>query len=333
MTAHIDRLLARALVGTAPPTDIPAAETRIAARLAAGHPRGRVECGDDAAAGEPSAVPAAPAQAPVPYGPRVPERLPRGEPAPPPPGESAPSPGARRVGDAQEPADARQAEAAGRMASDLHTLCEAIIARPGALTLLQDLFARRILEPPGARVLGCVLRLASHPDCAQFWWQFAAGAGDPAAAYCLYLHHMALGEDAQAHGWLNWWHEEACAQAPPVTDPLHEDAPTDHEMAIALRVLRGFNKGRDLSPSVQAVLAYVPQAVDYRDDLELDLPLPEPGFAARIEHLAGPVLATAGGGAARPRHELLPERRTCHRPPTQRKNVEVSWDWCSTTTV
>lgn len=311
MTSHVDRLLARALVAASPPTDISAAEARIAARLTTGRAAGgRGGCADGTGPAAPRPKPAAPGAAPAP-----PCNTPRAEVVP-------------------RPRDGQRQDAADRMAGDLRTLCEAITRRPGALTLLQDLVARRVLEPPGARVLGCVLRLASHPDCAQFWWQFAAGAGDPAAAYCLYLHHMSLGEDAQAHGWLNWWHEEACTQAPPVVDPLHEDAPTDHEMAIALRVLRGFNKERDLPAPVRAVLAYVPRAMDYRDDLELDLPLPEPGFAARIEHLtAAPALATTGSGTAPAGRELLPERRACNRPPEPRAKVEVHWDWRSAITV
>ncbi|TGA84897.1 hypothetical protein, partial [Streptomyces palmae] len=236
MTSHIDLVLARALT-IAEPTDIEAAESRIAARLAATH---RAE----------------------------------GE-------HIRPSPGATDPAATVPP----QRQPANRMSRDLRTLCEAIIARPDALALLRELLTRRLLEPPGARVLGCVLHLASHTDSAQFWWQFAAGAGDPAAAYCLYLHHMAMGEDAVAHGWLNWWHEVACTRVPPVLDPLHEDAETDHEMAIAIRVLRALGKERDLPPAARAVLAYVPQAVDFVDDLELDLPLPEPDFAGRIESL------------------------------------------------
>ncbi|MBH5335796.1 hypothetical protein IHE55_13725 [Streptomyces pactum] len=340
MTSHIDRLLARALVAATPPTDIPAAEARIAARLSAGRAQGRRGGCEDGAA--PAAVPPlAAGQGAAPTAPY--DVLRTRQPSRPSPGGHRLDGGGRHPGDDEDPRQrphgAGPAEhtgrraAAGRMAGDLHTLCEAVIARPGALTLLGDLVARRILEPPGARVLGCVLRLAEHPDCAQFWWQFAAGAGDPAAAYCLYLHHMALGEEAQAHGWLNWWHEEACTQAPPVVDPLHEDAPTDHEMAIALRVLRGFTKGRDLPAPVRAVLAYVPRAVDYRDDLELDLPLPEPGFAARIEHLTASALVPPGTGTHRPDRELLPERRACHRPPAPRSDVEVSWDWRSLITV
>ncbi|WP_406011821.1 hypothetical protein OG520_01125 [Streptomyces sp. NBC_00984] len=45
-----------------------------------------------------------------------------------------------------------------------------------------------------------MLYLADHPEGAMFWWQLAAGAGHQAAAYCLCLHHLSLGEpDEAAH--------------------------------------------------------------------------------------------------------------------------------------
>ncbi|MFD5388430.1 hypothetical protein ACFWMG_26520 [Streptomyces sp. NPDC127074] len=193
-----------------------------------------------------------------------------------------------------------------RMAQDLHTLCEAIIARPDALTQLRDFLTRRILEPPGSRVLGCVLQLAGHEDHAQFWWQFAAGAGDPAAAYCLYLHHMALGEDGQAHAWLEWWHEQAGNDIPPVTDTVEDWAATDHEMAAALRILHGLKREQEVPPATTAVIHYVARAVDFTDDPDIDLPLPEPGFADRIEDLTATETATAA--APSPDRAVLPER-------------------------
>ncbi|MEV6129449.1 hypothetical protein AB0M05_21895 [Streptomyces violaceusniger] len=193
-----------------------------------------------------------------------------------------------------------------RMAQDLHTLCEAIIARPDALTQLRDFLTRRILEPPGSRVLGCVLQLAGHEDHAQFWWQFAAGAGDPAAAYCLYLHHMALGEDGQAHAWLEWWHEQAGNEIPPVTDTVEDWAATDHEMAAALRILHGLKREQEVPPATTAVIHYVARAVDFTDDPDIDLPLPEPGFADRIEDLTTTETTTAT--APSPDRAVLPER-------------------------
>jgi hypothetical protein len=53
----------------------------------------------------------------------------------------------------------------------------------------------------GAAVFACVLYLGEQPESAQFWWQLAAGAGSRMAAYCLHLHHRALGETREAQHW------------------------------------------------------------------------------------------------------------------------------------
>ncbi|MFI6155157.1 hypothetical protein ACIBCA_21005 [Kitasatospora sp. NPDC051170] len=39
---------------------------------------------------------------------------------------------------------------------------------------------------------GCLLDLTGQSWDAQWWWQFAAGAGDLTAAYCLYLHQVRI---------------------------------------------------------------------------------------------------------------------------------------------
>ncbi|BDM70876.1 hypothetical protein HEK616_43630 [Streptomyces nigrescens] len=59
------------------------------------------------------------------------------------------------------------------------------------------------LDVDGAQVFACMLSLADHPESAQFWWQFAAGAGNRAAAYCLHLHHLGRGEVAEAEHWID----------------------------------------------------------------------------------------------------------------------------------
>ncbi|MFF4174128.1 hypothetical protein [Streptomyces sp. NPDC001744] len=50
----------------------------------------------------------------------------------------------------------------------------------------------------GVQVFACMLYLAHHPESARFWWRFAAGAGSSKAAYCLYLDHLAPGDDREA---------------------------------------------------------------------------------------------------------------------------------------
>ncbi|CAL9328814.1 hypothetical protein SUDANB6_00030 [Streptomyces sp. enrichment culture] len=61
----------------------------------------------------------------------------------------------------------------------------------------------RAPEPRSALVLACVLQLTDTDDGARFWRQYAAGAGQP-AAYCLCLHHPALGETHATR----WWHTQ-----------------------------------------------------------------------------------------------------------------------------
>jgi hypothetical protein len=54
----------------------------------------------------------------------------------------------------------------------------------------------------GAQAFACMLYLADHHESAQFWWQLAAGAGSRAAAYCLHLHHLGMGERPESDHWL-----------------------------------------------------------------------------------------------------------------------------------
>ncbi|MCX4598380.1 hypothetical protein OG819_55585 [Streptomyces sp. NBC_01549] len=166
-------------------------------------------------------------------------------------------------------------------AQDLRTLCETAVMSTGAVASLRHFVARSLPEPAGARVLGCILQLTEREDSARFWWQYAAGAGDSPAVYCLYLHHMAHGEQGEAE----WWHtqtEVSCARSAEEAGP--------QELATTLRVLQGLKTGEELSDLatrtavVSAVLDYVPAAVAYVDD-DLDLPLPDPDFADHITSL------------------------------------------------
>ncbi|MFE1408670.1 hypothetical protein ACFW5D_34835 [Streptomyces sp. NPDC058770] len=81
-----------------------------------------------------------------------------------------------------------------------HALCEVLVSRTPT-SALRGFVTEQLPGPAGARLLGCVLQLANAVDGARAWWQYAAGAGDEAAAYCLYLHHLALGETEAAEYW------------------------------------------------------------------------------------------------------------------------------------
>ncbi|GGS81576.1 hypothetical protein [Streptomyces badius] len=186
-------------------------------------------------------------------------------------------------------------------AQNLRTLCAAVVTCSTALPTLRSFLTPQLPEPPGARVLGCILQLAESEESARFWWQYAAGAGDPAASYCLYLHHRALGEDAPAR----WWHDqtELLRNAPstdhPVTraeaagiepdavpdavsDALDEVSTTDESLLpTALRLLEALRAGPAAVPAtVGAVIDYAPAAVGYVDDF--DLPLTDPDFTDHI---------------------------------------------------
>ncbi|MFD6274482.1 hypothetical protein ACFWFI_02650 [Streptomyces sp. NPDC060209] len=195
-------------------------------------------------------------------------------------------------------------------AQNLNTLCQTVVTRKSALSTLDTFLTPQLPEPPGARVLGCILQLAESEENARFWWQYAAGAGDPAASYCLYLHHLALGE----HGEADWWHEQTeriqgalpwsddSTDAEPhikndvsdaVTDALHAVSTTDASLLpTALRILNALKTEPAPVPAlVGAVLDYVPAAVGPIDDFEL--PLPAPGFTDHIRTLTKTASAPA----------------------------------------
>lgn len=71
------------------------------------------------------------------------------------------------------------------------------------------------MDVDGALVFGCLLYLTGHPESAQFWWQLAAGAGSRAAAYCLHLHHLSLGESRRARHWFHQLTHSMADTAPP----------------------------------------------------------------------------------------------------------------------
>ncbi|MGW8863729.1 hypothetical protein ACWGNY_32725 [[Kitasatospora] papulosa] len=187
-------------------------------------------------------------------------------------------------------------------AQNLNTLCETVVTRNTALSTLDTFLTPQLPEPPGARVLGCILQLADSEENARFWWQYAAGAGDAAASYCLYLHHLALGE----HGEADWWHEQTeqiQSALPSSDDPTDtetkikddvSDAVIDALLAVtttgasllptALRILGALRSEPAPVPAlVGAVLDYVSAAVGPTDDFEL--PLPAPGFTDHIRTL------------------------------------------------
>jgi hypothetical protein len=103
------------------------------------------------------------------------------------------------------PDTVRAAEAGQR----LSVVCRWILNRPDAADHVDRLAQEPSpadeghVEVDGALVFACLLHLTDHRESAQFWWQLAAGAGHRAAAYCLHLHHLSLGETREARHWLH----------------------------------------------------------------------------------------------------------------------------------
>ncbi|MET8012850.1 hypothetical protein ABZU86_13610 [Streptomyces sp. NPDC005271] len=168
----------------------------------------------------------------------------------------------------------------GDAAGALRAVCRMLVGDEDALQEMSSFIGYRTPEPEGAVILGCVLQLAAREDSARFWWQFAAGAGNTTAAYCLYLHHLALGEGPEA----DWWHQQ-------MVPNRHTLAPAEHEVLMHCMDLGV--EGQEptatvrltvLPEAAEAVVRYVPTAIEYVDDV--DLPLPTAGFAAHIEELA-----------------------------------------------
>ncbi|SES32130.1 hypothetical protein SAMN04487983_104271 [Streptomyces sp. yr375] len=108
---------------------------------------------------------------------------------------------------APNPDMVRAAQAAQR----LSVVCRWILNKPDAADHVDRLAqepddapaSEDNLDVDGALVFASLLYLTNHRESAQFWWQLAAGAGHRAAAYCLHLHHLALGETREAQHWLH----------------------------------------------------------------------------------------------------------------------------------
>ncbi|MEU7489598.1 hypothetical protein [Streptomyces sp. NPDC042319] len=224
--------------------------------------------------------------------------------------------------------------ASGTAAEDLRALCETLVTHTPTRAVA-DFVTDQVPGPRSALVLACVLQLTDTDDGARFWWQYAAGAGQAAAAYCLYLHHLALGEDDAAHWWL---HQADDAQTPsagplaperPSTPPVSCPPPAcriaNASTTTVLHVLRNLARhaARPRSAAVTELMDYVPTAVatGYLHQPDMELPTPGPDFANRINGLlsvaATPSAAAPSAEASRPH---LRKRTTCEtRPPSCRQ--------------
>ncbi|MFM9610600.1 hypothetical protein [Streptomyces niveiscabiei] len=203
-------------------------------------------------------------------------------------------------------------------ARSLDALCEAALLHctPDGLA---DFVTDQLPEPPVAWTLGCALHLAGLQSGARFWWQYAAGAGDRAAAYSLHLHHLAQGDPHAAALWR--------AQASAEDDLIG----TDTDTATVLRVLSRLTEQaapRPHTPAATAVMDFVRTAVAIGYDRHpgFEIPLPGPDFAVHLEIIA----AATSAPRRRPptRRRPLPNRpartRPAPEPTLERLTVEVT---------
>lgn len=114
---------------------------------------------------------------------------------------------------------ARAAQAGQR----LNVVCRWVLNKPDAAEHVDKIaegpdrgpLTEEEMDVDGALVFACLLHLSGHPESAQFWWQLAAGAGSRAAAYCLHLHHLTLGESRRARHWFHQLTHSMADTAPP----------------------------------------------------------------------------------------------------------------------
>lgn len=134
-------------------------------------------------------------------------------------------------------------------ARHLQALCEVAVAH-STPDQLADFITEQLPAPHNAWILGCILQLADAEDGARFWWQYAAGAGGDGASYCLYLHHLALGDRHAAAFWLE-------------QSDIDTQQDTDTSIPTVLRILSHLipAAGRGRTEATAAVMDYVAAAV------------------------------------------------------------------------
>ncbi|MGA5121304.1 hypothetical protein [Streptomyces pseudogriseolus] len=106
-------------------------------------------------------------------------------------------------------------------AADLRALCETVVRHTPA-TAVAAFITDQVPEPRSALVLACVLQLTDTDDGARFWWQYAAGAGQPAAALLAFGVLM-----RQVHEFLP--SRQQVLTAPPVPSAPHMTLPVEQE--------------------------------------------------------------------------------------------------------
>jgi hypothetical protein len=118
-----------------------------------------------------------------------------------------------------------------RAEKDLQTLAAELLYSDDAGAHLAK-FAEEPADVDGALHFACLLSLADSAEGAQWWWQFAAGAGNATAAYCLHLFHLGRGELRDAD---HWAHQAITLDTDIHLTPYSRRRTPRHRPTLALR--------------------------------------------------------------------------------------------------
>ncbi|WP_331738397.1 hypothetical protein [Embleya sp. NBC_00896] len=173
-----------------------------------------------------------------------------------------------------------------RAAVDLR-LASALVLNAGrAAEALAWLADTQRVDADGALVFACLLYLTGRQEAAQFWWQFAGGAGNRTAANCLDLYHRSHGRAVEAEHWRRQGRILADLASPevPATPIDCEDRPL---LAAHIRhgLIAACRRGDDprLPPAVDGVLRGL--AVEADDDDFGTVPRPTKALPADLARL------------------------------------------------
>jgi hypothetical protein len=158
----------------------------------------------------------------------------------------------------------------GQAVRDLYAISAQALHGTDARGYLARLANSKRIDPDGALYFACLLYLADCPEGAQFWWQFAAGAGNPSAAYCMYLVHVGRGELRDAE---HWAYQAA---------DLDDAAAAHHPHRLAMAPTAGDHRRGRPSPTLREAVG----RLTVQDDEFGSVPHIDPRLADRIEEFA-----------------------------------------------
>ncbi|MFF4371448.1 IclR family transcriptional regulator C-terminal domain-containing protein [Streptomyces sp. NPDC001594] len=200
-----------------------------------------------------------------------------------------------------------------RAAEALRTLSVSAVHAAKSASRLA-VFASDITLATGALVFACVLHLAGDQSGARFWWQYAAGADNRTAAYCLYLDHSSHGDYQDAQHW--------AAQAQPAGTPFMPASWWDAGTAEPVPAAAYTRMARSTATVAHPDLG--------------DIPLPVPRLAKHVLTAAPPPAPwdyplTPGTWMLGSRHQGkptlphdTPRRRRTHTTPTTARPVTTT---------